>query len=106
MEPDQETIFALASGSGVSGVAVIRLSGPESWTIVRRLTRKALPKPRYLARRWIVGSDGERLDDALVVLFEKGASFTGEESAEIHCHGSRAVVEAIGNELAAIEGCR
>lgn len=106
MESDRETIFALASGSGVSGVAVIRLSGPSSWQTIKRLTAIELPMPRYLARRWITGSDGMRIDDALIVLFERASSFTGEESAEIHCHGSRAVVEAIYGELGRMEGCR
>lgn len=106
MEPDRETIFALASGSGVAGVAVIRLSGPKSWKIIGRLTSVDLPEPRYLSRRWIVDQDGSRIDDALIALFEKDASFTGEQSAEIHCHGSRAVLDAIFRELEGIDGCR
>lgn len=105
-ESDRETIFALASGTSVAGVAVIRLSGPESWSAIRQITTIDLPEPRYLARRWIVASDRSRIDDALIVLFENGASFTGEVAAEIHCHGSRAVIEAICLELEAMDGCR
>lgn len=85
---------------------MIRLSGPQSWTVIGRLTTTQLPEPRYLSRRWIVAADGSRIDDALIALFEKNASFTGEQSAEIQCHGSRAVIDAIFSELGSIGVCR
>lgn len=103
---DRETIFAIASGQGIAGVTVIRISGSDSWDAIHKITSKGLPDPRILSRRWIVDSTGQRIDDALVVVFRAGASFTGEDSAEIQCHGSRAVISAIMAELAECQNCR
>ena len=103
---DQNTIFAVATGYGAAGVAVVRISGPASWSTIGRMTNKPLPEPRRLVRRWIQGSDGTALDDALVVLFSAEASFTGEPVAELHCHGSRAVLDAVLGELAEFDGLR
>lgn len=88
-----DTIFALASARGKAGVGVIRLSGPSAWDAVSVLCGK-LPKPRRASvRRLISGADV--LDEALVILFEKGASFTGEAAAELHVHGATATVAAV-----------
>lgn len=103
---ERETIFALASGHAIAGVSVVRISGPESWNVISCLTRRELPAPRMLSRRWLYGSGGTQIDDSLVVLFSDGASFTGERVAEIHCHGSRAVVEALLSALRLQPHCR
>ena len=103
---DRRTIFAKASGEGVAGVAVIRISGPESWDAIVRLTGKDLPTSRRLSRRWLRSTDGTLIDDALIATFEAGSSFTGEQSAEIHCHGGRAVLDSILSELRSFSGCR
>ena len=103
---EQETIFAVATGHGAAGIAVVRMSGSNSWTAIEKLTKKPAPKPRYLARRWIYEANGSVLDDCMVVVFKAGASFTGEQSAEIHCHGSRAVLSAVLNELSKIPNLR
>ncbi|MEM9061932.1 MAG: tRNA uridine-5-carboxymethylaminomethyl(34) synthesis GTPase MnmE [Pseudomonadota bacterium] len=95
----RDTIFAVATGQGQSAIAVIRLSGPEAWSYVETLTGKSAPVPRRLVRRSLVDRFGLTLDDAMLIVFEDGASFTGERSAEIHCHGGRAVVDAILEEL-------
>lgn len=99
-----DTIFALASGQGRSGVAVIRLSGPASWLAVAGLAG-SLPVPRRASLRRL-RAGGLDLDDALVLLFAEGESFTGEESAELQVHGSVAVVSAVQAALSAVDGLR
>lgn len=100
-----DTVFARSTPPGRAGVAVVRLSGPASWDAVRALTQRALPAPRRLVRRRIHGRDGI-IDDAMVVVFAEGASFTGEAAAEFQLHGSEAVVRALLDELALMEGLR
>lgn len=88
-----DTIFALATARGRAGVAVVRLSGPQAHAAVAALCG-SLPAPRQMglrALRW----DGEVLDQALVVVFAEGQSFTGEAMAEINLHGSQAVVARV-----------
>lgn len=95
------TIFALASGAGRAGVAVIRISGADAGRAVAALTGKALPDPRLAARRGFVDADGALLDDGLLLWFPGPASFTGEDVAELHVHGGAAVIEAIAAALQA-----
>lgn len=99
-----DTIFALASARGKAGVGVIRLSGPSAWEAVAALCGP-LPKPRRATvRRLMSGADV--LDEALVLLFEKGASFTGEIGAELQVHGATATVAAVLRALAELPGLR
>jgi tRNA modification GTPase len=100
-----DTIFALASGRGKAGVAVVRLSGPFAHAAVERLAG-SLPEPRRAALRRLTGADGTHLDEALVLLFPEGASFTGEAVAELHLHGSPAVAAAVLRELGGLPGLR
>ena len=93
-----ETIFALCSAPGKSGVAVIRLSGPSAWGAARTLCG-TLPEPRKMAMRVLRDSQGQLLDHALVVCFEQGKSFTGETICELHIHGSTAIITAVLSEL-------
>lgn len=101
-----DTIIAVASGTGTSGVAVIRVSGPAAEKVVTGLTRRPPPAARRLSLRRLYGADGELLDEALIAVFEAGASFTGEAAAEIHCHGGRAVVRAVLAAAAEAGPCR
>ena len=100
-----ETIFALASGRPPAAVAMIRVSGPLAHSAGRALAGQ-LPAPRHAALRTLRGADGSVLDDALVLRFDRPASFTGEDSVEFQCHGGRAVVDALLGTLAGIEGLR
>ncbi|MGR3502111.1 tRNA uridine-5-carboxymethylaminomethyl(34) synthesis GTPase MnmE [Pseudaestuariivita sp.] len=100
-----DTIFALATAQGKSGVAVVRLSGPDSWSVAESLCG-TLPPARSSAVRILQDEGGEPLDEALVLPFEKGASFTGERVVELHTHGSVAVVRAVLNALSATGRCR
>jgi tRNA modification GTPase len=98
-----DTIFALASARGKAGVAVVRLSGPASHSAVGQFC--ALPSVRKAALRRLIWQ-GDILDEALVLLFAQGASFTGEDSAELQVHGSSAVVSAVLRALGSIDGLR
>ncbi|MEZ5888194.1 MAG: hypothetical protein R3D56_15130 [Paracoccaceae bacterium] len=88
-----DTIFALASARGKAGIAVVRLSGPGAHGAVARLCGR-LPEARRAALRRL-SWQGEALDEALVLIFDAGASFTGEASAELHLHGATAVIGAV-----------
>ncbi|MEX0628765.1 MAG: tRNA uridine-5-carboxymethylaminomethyl(34) synthesis GTPase MnmE [Cucumibacter sp.] len=100
------TIFALSSGSPPSGVSVIRLSGPGAFAALAALAGKP-GKPRQLVLRNLKDSlTHEAIDRALTVRFPAPHSFTGEDCAEIHCHGSRAVVDRLLTLFGAMEGCR
>ena len=99
-----DTIFALASAKGKAGVAVVRVSGSGAFAAGRVLCG-TLPVPRQSALRAVRGASG-LLDQALVLTFAKGHSFTGEEVVELHLHGSVAVVRAVLMELAAMPGLR
>ena len=101
-----ETVFAPATGPGVAGIAVIRVSGPAADAVLARLTRGALPGTRRAALRELRDEDGALLDRALVLRFAAGASYTGEPMAELHCHGGRAVVAAVLEFLGRQPGCR
>lgn len=100
-----DTIVAQASARGRAGVAVLRVSGPAAWPVCARIAG-GLPAPRVAALRRLRDAAGETLDHALVLAFEEGHSFTGEQVVEFHLHGSPAVVAAAMRELLAHEGVR
>ena len=100
-----DTIYALATARGRAGVAVIRVSGPEAHRVVKELTAQTLPEPRKVALRKIFWQ-GEMLDEALILLFDAGQSFTGEAVSEIQLHGSSAVVAAVLRALSQFDGLR
>lgn len=95
-----DTIFARASGAGKAGVAVFRISGPGAFEAARALAGR-IPAPRRAEVRTLRDAAGEIIDRALVILFAAPASFTGEDVAELHVHGSRAVEAALVSALAA-----
>ena len=95
-----ETIFALASAPGRAGVAVFRLSGPRAGAALAALTGE-LPPPRRAARVRVRDDGGETIDDGLALWFPAPASFTGEDVAELHLHGGRAVAAALAGALVA-----
>lgn len=103
-----DTIFALASGRGRAGIAVMRLSGPAADAALAALCgdAAALPAPRTGVLRFLHDDTGERLDQALVMRFPAPRSFTGEDVVELHLHGSPAVVAAVAGVLAARPGVR
>ena len=101
------TIFALSSGPGISGVAIIRISGNNSSKVLKLLTGESLPEPRVATLRKINKiNTSELIDEALVLWFPAPESYTGEDMAEIHVHGSKAVVDALHSSISDIENCR
>jgi tRNA modification GTPase len=104
--PSQDTIFALSSGRGRAGVAVIRVSGPAAPAAVQALTGAEPPKPRLASLRKFAGSDGALIDEGLVLWFPEPGSFTGEDVLEFQVHGGRAVVDALLAALDALPGLR
>ena len=95
-----DTIFALASGSARAAIAVLRLSGPGSGTAVAALCGGVLPAPRNASLRRLRDPSGELLDQALVLWFPGPNTYTGEDCAELHLHGGRAVIDGVADMLA------
>lgn len=106
MSTATDTIFALSSGHGRAGVAVIRISGPGAGVAIDRMAAPR-PKPRFAAFRKIrhPGS-GEVLDEALLLWFPGPRSETGEDMAEFQVHGGLAVIQGVLAALGSIEACR
>ncbi|NKB49310.1 MAG: tRNA uridine-5-carboxymethylaminomethyl(34) synthesis GTPase MnmE [Alphaproteobacteria bacterium] len=106
-----DTIYALASGTGTAGVAVIRVSGPAAGPSIEQLTGQAPPPPRMASLRRFRdpgGGDGggNDIDEGITLWFPGPASFTGENIAEFHVHGGVAVIEALISALSVVDGCR
>jgi tRNA modification GTPase len=105
MHPGDQTIFALSSGRLPSAIALVRVSGPQAGKIVTALAGK-LPSPR-MATRALLRDVGQRpIDDAVVLWFPGPASATGEDVAEFHVHGGRAVLAALFAALSGFEDVR
>jgi len=104
---ERETIFALASGAGRAAIAVVRLSGPGAGWVLELLSGKRRPQPRVATVATLCRPDtGERLDQALLLWFPGPASYTGEDLAELHLHGGRAVIEGVLETLGRLPGLR
>ncbi len=99
-----ETIYALATARGRAGVAVVRVSGPQTFSAVSQLTGELPAHGRSL--RSIRSLIGETIDQALVLTFQSPDSFTGEDVVELHLHGSIAIVDRVLRELGALPGLR
>tara|TARA_Y100001970_G_scaffold267811_1_gene358250 strand:- start:808 stop:2139 length:1332 start_codon:yes stop_codon:yes gene_type:complete len=101
------TIYALSTGPGVSGVAIIRISGSEASKVIKLLTGKEIPQPRVATLRKINNTNTfELIDEGIIIWFPGPESYTGEDMAEIHVHGGKAVVLSVQNEISKIENCR
>ena len=100
-----DTIFALSSGAPPSAISVMRISGPGAGGALALLCG-SLPAPRRAVLRTLRSTSDDVLDEALVLWFPGPASATGEDCAELHCHGGRAVIAAISRELRAMSGLR
>ena len=99
-----DTIFALATAPGRAALAVIRLSGPETGAALSALAGR-LPSPRRASVRKLRTAEGALIDEGLILWFPGPASYTGEDSGELHLHGGQAVVEAAVAALA-VQGLR
>ncbi len=101
-----DTIFALSSGRGRAGVAVIRVSGPRATTALDALAGEIPPPRKTVIRVLADPSSGEVLDKALMIFFQGPESFTGEDVAELHVHGGPAVIDGVVSALGALPGLR
>ncbi len=101
------TIYALSSGPGVSGIAVIRISGIETSYAIRQITNNKLPNPRLATlKKFNKLNTSELIDEGILLWFPAPESYTGEDMAEIHVHGSIAVVKSILDQLSKVKNCR
>ncbi len=101
------TIYALSSGPGTSGVAIIRISGNEALNVIKLLTGKEIPTPRVATLRKINNiNTSELIDEGIILCFPGPESYTGEDMAEIHVHGGKSVILAVQNEISKIKNCR
>jgi len=99
-----DTIFAQATASGRAGVSIIRLSGDQAFSIASEFCN--VPVTGRSGLRFVKAADGSLIDRALVLFFEAGASFTGEQVIEFHVHGGLATVAKLLAELSEFDGCR
>jgi len=101
------TIYALSTGPGISGVAIIRISGKKTKTVIELLTNKAIPEPRVATLRKINKiNTSELIDEGIVLWFPGPESYTGEDMAEFHIHGGKAVIDALHACISEVENCR
>ena len=101
------TIYALSSGSGTAGLAVIRISGEGTKEVIKSFIKDDVPPPRLATfKKFTKINTFELIDEGLLLWFPGPESYTGEDMAEFHVHGSLAVIRAILDQLSKIEDCR
>ena len=101
------TIYALSTGPGISGIAIIRVSGEDTKRVIKLLTNTALPEPRVATLRKINKiNTSELIDEGVILWFPGPESYTGEDMAEFHIHGSKAVINALHQSISKVENCR
>ena len=101
------TIFALSYGPGVAGIAVIRVSGKKTAEVIKKITGEKLPRPRVATLKKFNKNGGkEMIDEGVIIWFPAPNSYTGEDLAEFHVHGSRAVIKAMHTSISKIKNCR
>src|SRR5881392_1870128 len=105
MHPREQTIFALSSGRPPSAISIVRVSGPQAGAALTSLAGR-IPMPRMATRALLRDAKRQPIDDAVVLWFPGPASATGEDVAEFHVHGGRAVLASIFAVLAALENVR
>src|SRR5580698_8458529 len=105
MHPREQTIFALSSGRPPSAISIVRVSGPQAGTTLTSLAGK-IPTPRTAARVLLRDANQQPIDDAVILWFPGPASATGEDVAEFHVHGGRAILAALFAALSSFENMR
>mgnify|MGYP003683393521 CR=1 FL=1 len=101
------TIYALSTGPGISGIAVVRVSGSNASNVIKLLTGKTPPKARMASIRKINKiNTSELIDEGIIIWFPGPESYTGEDMAEFHVHGSKAVITALQTSISKIKNCR
>jgi tRNA modification GTPase len=102
----RDTIFAPSTAPGRAGIAVLRVSGPDAKRAVEKLTAEVPPLPKHAVLKAFRDARGEVIDRGLLLWFEGPHSFSGEDIAEFHVHGGRAILDAMLDALSAVEGLR
>src|ERR1700720_526590 len=105
MHPREQTIFALSSGRPPSAISIVRASGLQAKAVLASLAGK-VPQPRMASRALLRDASRQPIDDSVVLWFPAPASATGEDVAEFHVHGGRAVLAALFTALSAFEHVR
>jgi tRNA modification GTPase len=101
------SIYALSTGPGVSGIAIVRVSGKETAAVIKLITGKELPTPRMATlRKFNKINTSDLIDEGIILWFPGPESYTGEDMAEFHVHGSKAVVEALHTSISEVKNCR
>jgi len=101
------TIYALSSGPGISGIAVIRVSGKDTAEVVKKITGTKLPPPKVATlTKFNKNGTKELIDEGVIIWFPAPNSYTGEDLAEFHVHGSRAVINVMHSSISKIKNCR
>jgi len=101
------TIYALSTGPGISGIAIIRVSGENTKKVIQLLTDRPIPEPRIATLTKINKiSTSELIDEGIILWFPGPESYTGEDMAEFHIHGSKAVIDALHLSISGVENCR
>jgi tRNA modification GTPase len=101
------TIFALSTGNVKSGIAIIRISGNDTRDVLKKLTQKNLPSPRIASiSNFYDVENNELIDKGILLWFPQPNSYTGEDLAELHVHGSKAVISSLLSNLSKINNCR
>ena len=101
------TIYALSTGPGISGIAIVRVSGEDTKKVIELLTNTTIPEPRVATLRKINKiNTSELIDEGIILWFPGPESYTGEDMAELHIHGSKAVIDALHASISEVENCR
>ena len=101
------TIYALSTGPGISGIAIVRVSGDDTKKVIKLLTNTTLPEPRVATLRKINKiNTSELIDEGIILWFPGPESYTGEDMVEFHIHGSKAVIDALHDSISKVENCR
>src|SRR6202022_1976144 len=105
MHPREQTIFALSSGRPPTAIAIVRVSGPRAGRVLESIAGR-IPVPRMATRAMLRDADRQPIDDAVVLWFPGPASATGEDVAEFHVHGGRAILVSLFAALSRFEDVR
>jgi len=101
------TIYALSTGPGISGIAIIRVSGEDTKKVIELLTNAAIPEPRVATLRKINKiNTSDLIDEGIILWFPGPESYTGEDMVEFHIHGSKAVIDALHASISKVANCR
>ena len=101
------TIYALSTGPGISGIAIVRVSGEDTKKVIKLLTNAPFPEPRAATLRKINKiNTSELIDEGIILWFPGPESYTGEDMVEFHIHGSKAVIDALHHSISKVENCR